>query len=415
MGQCCSKHTGNDTAIPTSAAAHVEESPKEPQPSSSNVLVVDSSENSSETSLPMMEKSSLSPKPPSPIQRRARREPSMNRPLRSSNVRRMFGQLKKFQRDIADASFDTSPDKFVTFNSYEYDELRPYEAEHWIDPKHLSVDALIPSASMITERGTFLGAADGTKSPVFLKRLNKNASSYTLSRSRRLLVAEVKLTSRLHHPHIVQFLGFTITQVTGLICISEFIDGPSLQRLLATPLQDLSWANAKMHYAVDLAAAVVYMHALSPQVLHGNLRSDHLYITQENLLKVAGFGFSMTDAATHKSLNEWNAPEVLQGLPMTQKVDVYAIGILLLEIDTRKLPFHEERKSMRFHDLLLRITTGTLRPALSPECPPQVREIIEACIQYPPTARPSADWVFDRLKLAQSELNAATPTPASSS
>ncbi|CAK4081698.1 unnamed protein product [Aphanomyces euteiches] len=333
----------------------------------------------------------------------------MNRPIRSSGVRRMFGQLKKFTRDVTVDSFDNSPDKFVTFHSYDYVELRAYEAEHWIEPDAIKVEALIPSSSMITERGVYKGT------PVFLKRLNKNASSYKLSRSRRLLVAEVKLSSRLRHPHIVQFLGFTVTSATGLVCVSEYIAGPSLQRLLATPLLELSWSNAKMHYAVDLAAALVYMHALSPQVLHGNIKSDHLYITQENLLKVAGFGFSMQDSLTHKSQNEWNAPEVLQGLPMTQKVDVYSMGIVLMELDTRKLPFLEERKSMKYLELLLRITTGTIRPQLSPECPPQLREIIEACIQYPPSKRPNAEWVFSQLKQVQSELNSPVANATTSS
>ncbi|CAK5146362.1 hypothetical protein LEN26_010880 [Aphanomyces euteiches] len=413
MGQCRSRDALPDpaalTAVPRRPVAARNESGR---PVGSSAAVTGANTSSAmESVVPIMEQSistTISPTQVSPP-RRTRREPSMNRPIRSSGVRRMFGQLKKFTRDVTVDSFDNSPDKFVTFHSYDYVELRAYEAEHWIEPDAIKVEALIPSSSMITERGVYKGT------PVFLKRLNKNASSYKLSRSRRLLVAEVKLSSRLRHPHIVQFLGFTVTSATGLVCVSEYIAGPSLQRLLATPLLELSWSNAKMHYAVDLAAALVYMHALSPQVLHGNIKSDHLYITQENLLKVAGFGFSMQDSLTHKSQNEWNAPEVLQGLPMTQKVDVYSMGIVLMELDTRKLPFLEERKSMKYLELLLRITTGTIRPQLSPECPPQLREIIEACIQYPPSKRPNAEWVFSQLKQVQSELNSPVANATTSS
>ncbi|KAF0748986.1 hypothetical protein AaE_007177, partial [Aphanomyces astaci] len=129
----------------------------------------------------------------------------------------------------------------------------------------------------------------------------------------------------------------------------------------------MTWADLNLAYALQLSSALVYMHALSPQVLHGNLKSDHLYIdSSSNELKVSGFGFSMQSPSTHKSQNVWNAPEVLQGLPMTQKVDVYSLGIVLMELDTRRAPFFQEQATMNFHDLLLRITTGTIRPHLSP-------------------------------------------------
>ncbi|ETV91042.1 serine/threonine protein kinase [Aphanomyces invadans] len=340
-----------------------------------------------------------------PSTRRVRREPSMNRPVRSSNVRRMFGQLKNFQREVHDV-FDNSPDKFVTFHSYEYDDLRPYEADHWIEADDITVDAQLPSSSMIAERGRL---RDGRT--VFLRRLNKNASSYKLSRSRRLLVAEVRLTSRLTHPNIVQFVGFNITSATGLVCISEYVDGHSLQTALAVPstAASMTWRGLSMRYSVQLCSALVYMHSL--QVVHGNLKSDHLYInTKQHELKVSGFGFSLQSSTTHKSQNVWNAPEVLQGLPMTQKVDIYSMGVVLMEMDTRRAPFADEQASMKIHDLLLRITTGSIRPTLSRDCPDQLRHIIQACIQYPPENRPTAEWVLLELQQAQIELDDA-PAP----
>ncbi|RHY01783.1 hypothetical protein DYB25_008353 [Aphanomyces astaci] len=340
-------------------------------------------------------------KPNAPPPQRLRREPSMNRPVRSSNVRRMFGQLKNFQREVHDV-FDTSPDKFVTFHSFEYDDLRAYENDHWIDAADITVEALLPSSSMIAERGRL----DGGQT-VFLRRLNKNASSYKLSRSRRLLVAEIQLTSRLRHPNIVQFLGFSITLAAGLVCVSEYISGHSLQRMLSLPNDGrMTWADLNLAYALQLSSALVYMHALSPQVLHGNLKSDHLYIdSSSNELKVSGFGFSMQSPSTHKSQNVWNAPEVLQGLPMTQKVDVYSLGIVLMELDTRRAPFFQEQATMNFHDLLLRITTGTIRPHLSPTSPAAIGRIIHECIQYPPSKRPSADWVLSQLHQVHTEIH----------
>jgi len=38
---------------------------------------------------------------------------------------------------------------------------------------------------------------------------------------------------------------------------------------------------------------------------------------------------------------EWMAPEVMEGQSYTEKIDVYSFGILLTELVTRQMPFHD--------------------------------------------------------------------------
>ena len=41
---------------------------------------------------------------------------------------------------------------------------------------------------------------------------------------------------------------------------------------------------------------------------------------------------------------EWIAPEVMEGAPYGEKVDIWSFGILLSEIVTRQMPFHDQHQ-----------------------------------------------------------------------
>ncbi|EEY67486.1 protein kinase [Phytophthora infestans T30-4] len=90
----------------------------------------------------------------------------------------------------------------------------------------------------------------------------------------------------------------------------------------------------------------------------------------------------------------WTAPEVLEGKRYTEQADLYSFGVVLSELDTCKLPFHDaltsDGRKPKPVQILADVMAGMLRPSFSEDCPRRIRRIGVACCQQDPSRRPSA-------------------------
>ncbi|ETK77386.1 hypothetical protein L915_16347 [Phytophthora nicotianae] len=97
----------------------------------------------------------------------------------------------------------------------------------------------------------------------------------------------------------------------------------------------------------------------------------------------------------------WTAPEILEGKRYTEQADLYSFGVVLSELDTCKLPFHDaftsDGKKLKPVQILADVMAGMLRPSFSDECPQRIRRIGVACCQQDPSRRPSAAQVVSML------------------
>lgn len=86
-----------------------------------------------------------------------------------------------------------------------------------------------------------------------------------------------------------------------------------------------------------------YLHSLG--ILHRDLKSENLLLTDDMSVKVADFGISCleTQCDVHlkgfTSTYRWMAPEMIKEKRHTKKVDVYSFGIVLWELLTALTPF----------------------------------------------------------------------------
>lgn len=96
----------------------------------------------------------------------------------------------------------------------------------------------------------------------------------------------------------------------------------------------------------QITLGVMAMH--SKNILHRDIKTQNIFISKNNILKIGDFGISrqmetlspmeMTACGTPYFM----APEVCMGKPYDSKADVWAIGVILYELITFRKPFDSD-------------------------------------------------------------------------
>ena len=218
---------------------------------------------------------------------------------------------------------------------------------------------------------------------------------------------EVEVCSRLNHPCLVKFLGYT-TQPCPTI-VQELVLRGSLRNMMARQ----SFRASKKQVAtmgLDVALGMLYLHAWSPPMVHRDLKSPNLLVTKDYRLKITDFGMTRvkalsdegkTDLMTECGTMMWSAPELLKGAVYNEKIDQYAFSMVLLELLTSALPWAIPDESGRVGEgfwVVRKVTSGE-RPPVPAHADPVIRTLVEECYDGDPDKRPAFKDVARRLAL----------------
>ncbi|GAB2269856.1 Serine/threonine-protein kinase ht1 [Dionaea muscipula] len=182
---------------------------------------------------------------------------------------------------------------------------------------------------------------------------------------------------------------------TPVFCIiTEYMTGGSLRKYLhwrepySVPL------SLVLKLSLDIARGMQYLH--SQGILHRDLKSENLLLGEDMVVKVADFGISCleSDPGTAKgftSTYRWMAPEMVKEQPHshTKKVDVYSFGIVLWEILTALIPFH----NLTPEQAAFAVSQKNARPPLPPNCPAALSNLINRCWATNPDRQPHFDEI----------------------
>jgi len=153
---------------------------------------------------------------------------------------------------------------------------------------------------------------------------------------------EAQAAGGLTHPNIVSVYDWGATAGTYFI-VMEYVDGRPLSALLRDEGPLL--ADRAAAIGADVAAALWFAHRHG--VIHRDVKPGNVLITPDDHVKVADFGIARA-ASTEDHLTQTGAvmgtatyfsPEQAQGLPVDQRSDVYALGVVLYEMVTGEPPF----------------------------------------------------------------------------
>ena len=159
---------------------------------------------------------------------------------------------------------------------------------------------------------------------------------------------EAASASRISHPNVAAIYDFGET-ADGIIYLAmEFVDGPSLTKLIADrgPLPPKRAAEI----ARQTAEALTVAHDMG--IVHRDLKPDNIMIgtTRDgaDLAKVVDFGIAkMADSTSQKLTKtggvvgtpDYMSPEQLAGDPVDGRSDIYSLGLVTFSMLTGTLPF----------------------------------------------------------------------------
>jgi eukaryotic-like serine/threonine-protein kinase len=154
-------------------------------------------------------------------------------------------------------------------------------------------------------------------------------------------VREGKLGEQLHHPHIVRIL--TASQEGGRPFLAmELLPGRTLKQELRErgrlPLR------RALEIAHDIAEALDYAHLKG--IVHRDLKPENVMILPDSSVKVMDFGIAqlagqpgLTTSNLFLGTPLYAAPEMVDPKTVDQRVDLYALGIILFEMLEGVVPF----------------------------------------------------------------------------
>ncbi|KYQ90938.1 pleckstrin (PH) domain-containing protein [Tieghemostelium lacteum] len=223
---------------------------------------------------------------------------------------------------------------------------------------------------------------------------------------------EIHVMSDLKHNNVVNLIGFTLNPFT---MIMEYIDCGDLHKFLHSPVGEVingNWALV-LKLALDIAKGMEFLHSVTPPLLHRDLKSPNILLAMKNghyQAKVGDFGLSsrmFIQSLKHKLRNfpvgniTWVAPEILREEEYTVKSDVYAFGLILHELLTRKHPYKEFNYQMV--SLLEEAIKSGLRPTIPLNCVQsemghEYCALIRDCWDNDVERRPTFTKIVKRLK-----------------
>ncbi|KAJ8517494.1 hypothetical protein ON010_g18314 [Phytophthora cinnamomi] len=217
---------------------------------------------------------------------------------------------------------------------------------------------------------------------------------------------EIELTASLEHPNIVGFVGVAWNTLNNLLLVLEYVPMGSLQTYLQKNADLLSWARDKVHMAVGIAEALEYLHGHTPALIHRDLKSNNILLTDRLRPKLIDFGVSRGAIELTMTAGVgtpyWTAPEILEGKRYTEQADIYSFGVVLSELDTGRIPYHdaltEGGGKAKPVQILQDVVCGTLRPTFTNDCPPRILRVGSACLAQDPLCRPTAEQLIQELR-----------------
>ena len=166
-----------------------------------------------------------------------------------------------------------------------------------------------------------------------------------LAASLDIMREEVRKTRALAHPNIIGMYSLNLDGETVYI-LMEYLEGKSLDRLMDEDFsRGMPFARA---YSIIHDVCTALAHAHDHGVIHSDLKPSNVFVVNSGKAKLLDFGIARVvrtrpgryDTAELGALTEAYAScEMLNGVGVDPRDDLYSLGVVIYQLLTGRLPF----------------------------------------------------------------------------
>ncbi len=249
-----------------------------------------------------------------------------------------------------------------------------------------------------------------TGTDVAIKVLSSTLASD--SDSVRRFVREARVAMLIDSENIVRVLDMDVTTEDRLFLVMEYLKGRTLQDLIDE--NQLTWKRA-MPIILQVCSALGAAHAKG--IIHRDLKPENVFLIERNgianFVKVLDFGLAkfldlgresgqLTAVGVALGTPHFMSPEQALGRLTDHRSDIYALGIIMYEMLTGRVPFSDPSNAAV---LDMQINQQPRPPSeLCPEISPVIEAIILRALEKDPTKRfQSVDELVDAINESDEE------------
>ncbi|NXO87721.1 NEK3 kinase, partial [Sitta europaea] len=223
-----------------------------------------------------------------------------------------------------------------------------------------------------------------------MKEIRLPMSSGGIENSRK----EAVLLAKMKHPNIVAFKE-SFEADGHLYIVMEYCDDGDLMQKIKHQGGNFFPEDTILRWFVQMCLAVKHIH--DKRVLHRDIKSKNVFLTQSGKVKLGDFGSArllahpMSYAYTYVGTPYYVPPEIWESLPYNNKSDIWSLGCILYELCTLKHPF----QANSWKHLILKICKGSYDP-LPSHYSYELHYLIKQMFKRNPQNRPSASTILAR-------------------
>ncbi|KAL5226414.1 hypothetical protein ABZP36_014679 [Zizania latifolia] len=233
---------------------------------------------------------------------------------------------------------------------------------------------------------------------------------------------EIELLSRLHHRNLVSLLGYCDEEDEQMLVYEFMPNGTLRDHLSAKSRRPLNFSQ-RLHIALGASKGILYLHTeADPPIFHRDIKASNILLDSKFVAKVADFGLSRLApvpdvngtlpayiSTVVKGTPGYLDPEYFLTHKLTDKSDVYSLGVVLLELLTGMKPIQNGKNIVR--EVNTAYQSGDISGIIDermtsypPECVARLLSLAVKCCRNETDSRPSMADVVRELEAIWSAL-----------
>ncbi len=167
-----------------------------------------------------------------------------------------------------------------------------------------------------------------------------------------LFLTEASLAGKLNHPHIVQIYD-AVSDDDNTYIVMEYVSGGTLQRF--TRADNLLALGDVIEVIYKCARALDFASQLG--VIHRDIKPANILVKDNTDIKVTDFGSAALQLTTRTMVDgigtpAYMSPEQHLNKPINLQTDIYALGVVMFQMLTGRMPFTANNLAGLAHEVL---------------------------------------------------------------